>query len=109
MLLIDWLSGADVLARKLVDPAYAAVIELLALVRALVVNWAWPVPSRATEPSVVVPFLNATVPVGVPTPDVTVAVNVTGEPYACGLADEVSAVDVAALVTDWVCVVELGR
>ena len=44
-------------------------------------------------PSVVVPSLNVTVPVGVPAPGaltVTVAVNVTDWPKTDGLADEVS-------------------
>ena len=76
----DWLNGADVLARKFVEPAYDAVIELLALVSALVVNVACPLTSSGAEPNVVPPFLNVTVPVGAGPPDDTVAVNVTAWP-----------------------------
>jgi len=45
-------------------------------------------------PSVVLPSVNVTVPVAVA--GVTVAVNVTGEPYADGFADEVSVTVVLA-------------
>jgi len=48
------------------DPAASAAVE----------NVAWPVPSRFEVPSVVAPFLNVTVPVGIPPLEVTVAVNV---------------------------------
>ena len=51
-------------------------------------------------PSVVLPSENVTVPVAVA--GVTVAVNVTGEPYADGFADEASVTVVLALFT--VCV-----
>ena len=45
-------------------------------------------------PSVVLPSVNVTVPVAVA--GVTVAVNVTGEPYEDGFADEVSVTVVLA-------------
>ena len=62
-----------------------------------VVKPAWAEPFNPAVPSVVEPSLNSTAPVGVPeAEDVTVAVNVTGEPAAEGLADEASAVAVAA-------------
>ena len=46
--------------------------------RVEVVKVAWPVPSRFEVPKVVEPFLNVTVPVGIPPLEVTVAVKVTG-------------------------------
>lgn len=55
---------------------------------------------RLPEPSVVVPSLNVTVPVA--TDGVTVAVRVTDDPYPDGFAEDVSFVDVLALLT--VCV-----
>lgn len=60
-----------------------------------VVNVAWPF-VRDSEPSVVEPSLNVTVPVGVPLPDVglTVAVNVTDWPNTAGLAEEATDVTV---------------
>jgi hypothetical protein len=51
-------------------------------------------------PSVVLPSLNVTLPVAIG--GVTVAVNVTGEPYGDGLPDEVSVTVVFTAVT--VCV-----
>jgi hypothetical protein len=62
----------------------------------------------ATGPKLVEPFLNVTDPDGVPPGLVTVAVNVTGEPYGAGLADDESAVEVDALVMVWECVAELA-
>ncbi len=45
-----------------------------------------------------VPFLNVTVPLGMPdVAGLTVAVNVTGAPKAAGLAEEARLVEVAAL------------
>jgi hypothetical protein len=48
---------------------------------------------------VVEPFLNVTVPVGVPPLEVTVAVKVTAWPDFDGLSDEVSEVELLALFT----------
>jgi len=55
---------------------------------------------RVPVPSVVLPSLKVTVPVA--TDGVTVAVNVTEEPYVDGFADEVSVTVEVALLT--VCV-----
>jgi len=52
-------------------------------------------PLRATVPSAVVPSLNVTVPVGVPDPDDTVAVNMTDCPKFDGFKEETSEVEVA--------------
>ena len=71
---------------------------------AAVVSVACPVASSVTEPIVVAPSLNVTVPVGVPAPGaeaVTVAVKVTDCPETDGLTEEASAVAVAALLTIW--------
>ena len=59
-----------------------------------------------TVPSVAFPSLNATVPVGVPLPEVgkTVAVKVTDWPNVDGLSDDATAVEVAAGLT--VCVID---
>ena len=53
-------------------------------------------------PSVSEPFLNVTVPVGVPALDVTVAVNFTEAPKVDGFSEEVTEVEVVAGLT--VCV-----
>ena len=52
-----------------------------------------------TEPRDIVPFLKVTVPVGVRTKPVTVAVNVTDWPNALGLTDDMTAVVVKPTVT----------
>lgn len=57
-----------------------------------VVKVAWPVPSKAEVPKVVVPSLNVTVPVGVPPLEVTVAVKVTDWLKTEGLAEELTVV-----------------
>ena len=71
-----------------------------------VVNVATPLAfNDAGEPSVVLPFLNVTVPVGVPVPEagLTVAVKVTAWPLCEGLGEEVSEVVVLIrLLTVWV-------
>ena len=67
-----------------------------------VVNVAIPLPFSVPAPRVELPFLNVTAPVGTPVPGavaVTVAENVTGWLYTDGLAEEVSATDVAAAFT----------
>ena len=79
-------------------------MEWVATLSAEVVKVAWP-PLSAPVPSVVVPSLKVTVPVGVPAPGataVTVAVKVTAWPNTEGLAKEASAVVVSALFTVWV-------
>ena len=61
-----------------------------------ILNVALP-PLSVPVPSVVAPFLNVTVPVGVPAPDETVAVKVTAVPYVDGFRDEATAVEEFAL------------
>ena len=53
-------------------------------------------------PSVVVPSLKVTVPVGVPPVDFTVAVKVTDAPNVDGFREETSNVEDFALFTVWV-------
>ena len=58
-------------------------------------------------PSVVVPSLNVTVPLGVPAPGATadtVAVRVTDWPNTDGFTDELTAVVVFAWLTTWLSV-----
>ena len=50
----------------------------------VVVNVAWPAVSVSGAPRLVTPSLNCTVPVGVPEPEVTVAVNETDWPGSDG-------------------------
>ena len=55
-------------------------------------------------PNTVAPFLNVTVPVGVPLPGATaatVAVNVTDWSNTEGLCDEITVLELAALFTVW--------
>ena len=59
-------------------------------------------PSRVEVPSVVAPFLNVTVPVGVPPLEVTVDVKVTGWLKTEGLAEELTVVVVAKFCTTWI-------
>ena len=64
-------------------------------------NVAFPLMS-VPAPNTVAPFLNVTVPVGVPLPGATaatVAVNVTDCPNKDGLCDEITVVELAALFT----------
>jgi len=91
-----------VLAVKLPSPLYVAVMVWLPTERAEVLNVAFPLICRVPLPSVVDPSLNVTVPVGVPEPGavaVTVAVSVTDCPKTDGLTDEMTAVEVLALLT----------
>ena len=63
---------------------------------------------RVTDPRVTVPFLNVTVPAGVPLNcGDTVAVKVTDSPTVEGFADEANAVVVLALVTTWLTAVDV--
>jgi hypothetical protein len=64
-------------------------------------NVAFPLMS-VPAPNTVAPFLNVTVPVGVPPPGATaatVAVNVTDCPNKDGLCDEITVLELAALFT----------
>lgn len=59
-------------------------------------------PLRVPVPNTVVPFLNVTVPGGVPAPGATaftVAVNFTAWPKTAGFTEEATVVAVAALFT----------
>ena len=74
---------------------------------AVVVHVATPA-TRATLFNVTVPFLNVTVPVGVPLYcGETVAVNVTGCPKAAGVREVARAVVELALLTTWLTAVEV--
>jgi hypothetical protein len=64
-------------------------------------------PLSVTVPSVVEPFLNVTVPVGVPPVEVTVAVKVTATPNGDGFSDDATAVELVACFTVWVSAVEV--
>jgi hypothetical protein len=82
-----------------VSPLYCAVIECVACVSVLVVYAAMPPEIVAGVPSCVAPSKNVAVPVIVPAvADVTAAVNVTLAPTVDGFSDDVTAVDVAALL-----------
>ena len=74
-----------------------------------VVNVALP-PVRLAVPRVEAPSRKVTVPVGVPAPGetaLTVAVNVTAWPDADGFTDEVTVVELEALLTVWVIAAEV--
>jgi hypothetical protein len=76
-------------------PWYAAFMEAVPTPRAVVVKVATP-PVSVALPSVALPFLNVTVPVGVPlNSGATVAVKVTESPKVEGFSEEVN---VTALV-----------
>jgi hypothetical protein len=60
-------------------------------------NVAWPLPLSAPEPMFVAPSKNATAPVGVPLPELTVAVKFTLCPKVEGFGLEASVVVVEAL------------
>jgi hypothetical protein len=72
-----WVTVFDVLAPKLPLAPYAAEIVWDPTPRALVVNLAFPDPSRATDPTLLPSMVNVTEPVGVPDPEDTVAVKST--------------------------------
>ena len=80
------------------------MIECEPTASVLIVNIAWPEPSRVPVPRVLEPSLKVTVPVGVPAPGlfaVTVAVKVTDCPDTDGLAEELTNV-VVLYFTVWV-------
>jgi len=71
------------------------------IARAALENVALP-PLSVPVPNTVAPFLNVTVPVGVPLPGataVTVAVNITDWPNTDGLCEEITTVELPALFT----------
>jgi len=95
-------SAADVLPVKFPAPPYTAVRLWLPALKAEVVKVATPEAFSVPVPNEVVPSLNVTVPLGVPPPEVTVAVNVTAPPYVDGLGNDVRDVELVAAMT--VCV-----
>jgi len=91
---------ADVLPEKALVAPYAAFTLCLPLLSVDVLKVAVPLPSRVAVPSVVLPSLQLTVPLGVtPVDEVTLAVNVTSCPTLDGFGDEPSTVVVEALFT----------
>jgi hypothetical protein len=88
--------AGEVLVRKLPSPAYTAVIEWEPPESEDVVNVASPEALSVPVPRVVAPSLKVTVPVGVPTGLVTVAVNVTDSPGTVGVLDVATVVVVVA-------------
>ena len=78
-------------------------MECAPAARAVVVKVAWPAARVTGAPRLVTPSLNCTVPVGVPEPEVTVAVKLTDWPTVDGFgpAERTNAVAVAAWVTWW--------
>jgi hypothetical protein len=95
--LTTWLNAADVLPAKFVSPPKTAVIECVPPVSVDVEYMAWPLLFSDPLPSVELPSMNVTVPLGVPVPlfGVTVAVNVTDWPRAEGFNEDSSAALVA--------------
>ena len=89
------------LPRSSTLPEYTAVIECAPWVSADVEIVALP-PASVAVPTVVAPFVNVTVPVGVPLPGATVTtviVKFTDFPSVDGFSEEVSVVELAALFT----------
>src|SRR5947208_3363521 len=74
-------------------------MECVPVPSVLVANVACPEPSSAPVPSEFAPSLNVTLPVGVPPPELTTAVNVTGCPYVEGFASDVRLAVVLAAFT----------
>jgi hypothetical protein len=93
--------GVDVWPAKSVSPEYTTVIELAPSASVLVEMLAVPL-ERVPDPSEVDPFMNWTVPDGVPAPGLTgstVAVRVTPCPKTGVVVDGVSVVVVVAFAT----------
>src|SRR6266849_1626054 len=87
----------EVLPINVASPAYTAVIECCPLASDEVLNVALP-PLSVPMPSVVVPSLNVTFPVGVPrVAGFTVAVNVTAVPKVDGFNEDVTDVELACV------------
>src|SRR5262249_46941770 len=90
-------AAAEVLSAKLPVPAKEAVSGWLPTPSAMVKS-SWPAALIGAVPSTVVPSRKVTVPVGTPTAEVTMAVNVTGWPKTA-VAVDVPSVVVAANLT----------
>lgn len=91
-------------------PPYTAVMEWLPLFKFETERVACPDAFKVLEPSVRVPSLKVTVPVGTAVPGAlatTVAVKVTDWPLCDGLSEEVTVVVVPSLFTVWVKVEEV--
>jgi hypothetical protein len=85
------------------SPLYLAVIECVPADRIEIVKVAMP-ELRFAVPRVEVPSKKVTVPVGIPEPGataLTVAVNVTPSPKTDGFSDDVTVVELLALLTVW--------
>ena len=97
-----WLITTEVLASESLSPLYTAVMLFVPVLNAAVVNVATPLAFTAELPSVEVPSINFTVPVGmIPVNELTVAVKVTDALSVEGFSDEVSAVVVFPACTVW--------
>ena len=92
------------LFRKFPSPLYSAVIVCVPAVKDEVLNVATPLAFKAIGAPRFVPLsLNCAVPLGVPAPDVTVAVKVTLWPKLDGFTEASSAVAVLAFAIVKVC------
>ena len=69
------------------EPLYTATIECAPGVSALDENVAIPEPFNEAEPKTELPSMKVTVPVGVPTPPLTAAVNISVWPNMVGLTE----------------------
>ena len=86
-------------------PPYTAMMEWLPLFKFEIESVAWPEAFKDLEPSVLLPSLNATEPVGTAVPGAvttTVAVKVTDWLWFDGLSEEVTEVAVESLFTVWI-------
>ena len=86
-------------------PPYTAVIEWLLLFKFETEKVACPDVFKVLEPSVLLPSLKVTVPVGIAVPGAlatTVAVKVTNWFFFDGLSEEVTVLVVPPLFTVWV-------
>src|ERR1041384_2227479 len=106
-LLTVWVTLVEVLVAYWKSPPYTALIVWLPTDSDELVRVACPDPSSVPVPSVAAPSLNVTVPVGVPTPAVPVAVNTTDWTNTGGFCDELTVVVVGWPLTVWVKLVEV--
>src|SRR6266704_5010 len=83
-------------------------MECAPTAREAVVSVAMPEESSVPVPRLVAPSRNVTVPVGMPTGELTVAVKVTGWPKVDGFAEDTRAVVVAGLITVNVAALEVA-
>jgi len=96
-------TAPDVLAANVAFPLNAAVSEWEPAARVVTLSEALPLTS-VTVPSAVAPSRNVTLPVGIPAPEVTVALSVTAWPSDEGLGVLFKVVEVAAAagaLTTW--------